>query len=55
MAKAEIKTKATDMSVADIKFKGNTTAFWDKIVDGLRKERPGWADQRKPTEIAGAQ
>lgn len=38
----------------DIRFRGNTTAFWDKIVDGLRKEKPGWAGQRKPTELAGA-
>jgi len=35
----------------DIRFKGNTTAFWDKIVDGLRKEKPGWDGQRKPTEL----
>lgn len=38
----------------DIVFKGNTTAFWDKIVDGLRKERTGWQGQRKPTELAGS-
>ena len=38
----------------DIRFKGNTAAFWDKIVDGLRKEKPGWEGQRKPTELVGA-
>lgn len=38
----------------DIRFKGNTAAFWDKIVDGLRKEKPGWQGQRKPTELTAA-
>lgn len=33
----------------DICFKGKTEAFWDRIIDGLRTERPGWKDQARPS------
>lgn len=33
----------------DICFKGKTEAFWDRIIEGLRTERPGWKDQARPS------
>lgn len=37
----------------DIRFLGKTTAFWDKTVAALEAERPNWATQRPPHELAG--
>ena len=33
----------------DIRFKGKTEAFWDKIVANLKEQKPHWEGQRKPT------
>lgn len=38
----------------DIRFLGKTTAFWDKTVAALEAERPKWAAQRPPHELATA-
>lgn len=34
----------------DIKFKGASTAYWDKIVSGMESARGGWQDQMPPSE-----
>lgn len=36
----------------DIRFLAGNPAFWTRAVEAVRRERPGWADQPRPQDIA---
>jgi len=38
----------------NIRFLAGSSAFWAKAVEAVRAERPGWADQPRPQDVARA-